>query len=130
MEASEKIQQHSKSKFKVVGPGNYIELHPGTDDYRQFLQEAMLCKDIDTLSRIKGNANTPVHIIDSEFYPEYLDALTVTDNPVIVVARGLFRRWTKTEDGKYFDWQGKERAMPRVQGGWIEINAQITTTDG
>lgn len=125
MEASEKIRQHSNAKFKVNGAGKYIEVLPGTDDYKQFLQEALLCKDIDTLTRIKGNTTKPVHIIDGDNFHAYKKTIEGLGIDAIVVTRGLFRRWTKTEDGKYLDWQGEERPKPRDQGGWIEINAQF-----
>lgn len=115
-----RIAEYHASKLKVNGPGEYLEVIPGTDKYKQFLREALLCDDRDTLRRVQGNKEKPVHIIDGNHYPAYLKAQGESDL-VIVVSRSQFRRWNRLADGREFDWQGKERKKPKHQGGWIEI---------
>ena len=120
MNSTDKIVNHHNSKLIVNGAGNFIEVTPGTPNYKMFLRGAVNCKDIDTLSRIRGNTDKAVRIIDSNHYGEYLEAYGQR-NDVIVVSRGLFRRWNKLTDGTAYDWQGIEKPFPTGQGGWVEI---------
>lgn len=115
-----RIAEYHASKLKVNGAGKYREVIPGSEDYLQFLKEALICDDLDTLRRVQGNTDKPVHIIDGGKYSDYLKVKGESDL-VIVVSRSLFRRWNRLADGREFDWQGKERPLPIGQGGWIEI---------
>ncbi len=102
--------------------GAYLDINPGTPEYKTLQIELLQCSDLDSLIRIKGNTTKKVRVINGS-YKAYLALVGNVEQDFILINRNFCKSLSVLPNGDLYGWDGKvlKAGIHDLQGGFFEM---------